>query len=399
MKIENLSLIKNEKVKSKISKDNFKSLLKENLDELLKEISNQKLKPSKKDLSKAIDTKQSIKEKINEKDENILIKEIFSNLNTTSFHLDKKEIEEIKKTIIKKSISNPILKKITISKEFKSISSLNDLVKLSKKFQLNLLKIGLSKENLTSPKPQPTLKTNDILNSKHHSKINTSSSIKHLNKKKENQLSLQKLLNTKIELYPSVKNLNTKNKIHTSNQSPKNISLNNIKTTIINKEEKIIQTNETINKNTKSKKDNSNEIFQITQNHFEIKHRIISAKETFKHLNHSLKDALNDYKPPITKLSLELHPKDLGKIEITIKQRGDELQVQLNSNNQNAINFFSLNQQELKNNLINMGFTNINMNFNSNDQQQKKSPHQNKETKKIEKNEEEMNIEFNYQYA
>ena len=80
-----------------------------------------------------------------------------------------------------------------------------------------------------------------------------------------------------------------------------------------------------------------------------------------------------------------------------MKQKGDKIEIQINTNNQNAINFFSINQQDLKNSLVNMGFTNIDMNFNSNEQNKKQNTQ--KQNKKNEENEEELIIKFNYQYA
>ena len=98
-------------------------------------------------------------------------------------------------------------------------------------------------------------------------------------------------------------------------------------------------------------------------------------------------------------MTLELHPKDLGKVEVTIKQRGDNLNVQVNTNNISTINFLTSSQQELKNSLTNMGFSNINMSFNSNqDNQQKQNQHKYSKTDKNNE-EEELIIDFSYKYA
>ena len=95
-----------------------------------------------------------------------------------------------------------------------------------------------------------------------------------------------------------------------------------------------------------------------------------------------------------------MNPKEIGKVEVTLKQRGNDLHIQINTNNSNTINFFTTQQQEIKNSLVNMGFTNINMSFNSNSDrknQKEKSytPH------KIENSnqEEELIIDLTYKYA
>ena len=138
---------------------------------------------------------------------------------------------------------------------------------------------------------------------------------------------------------------------------------------------------------------------QNTQIISQLKHNILKAKESLKHFASNLKEAIENYKPPISKLSMQLHPKELGKVEVTLVHRGDNLQIQINSNN-TAISFFHSTQQELKQNLINMGFTNVNMNFNQNQQQGNKEYKQNQKFSKNENDEyDEMIIEIPYQYA
>ena len=69
--------------------------------------------------------------------------------------------------------------------------------------------------------------------------------------------------------------------------------------------------------------------------------------------------------PPITKLSLELNPQNLGALELTISKKGKDLQVQVVSN-PTAINLFVNNQAELRANLAQMGFSNVDLNFSQN---------------------------------
>ena len=80
-----------------------------------------------------------------------------------------------------------------------------------------------------------------------------------------------------------------------------------------------------------------------------------------------------------------------------MKQQGDNLNIQINTNNSTAINFLSSQQQEIKSALVAMGFSNINMNFNDNSKKQKE---QNFYKSEIFLEEEDMPIiEFNYKYA
>jgi flagellar hook-length control protein FliK len=146
------------------------------------------------------------------------------------------------------------------------------------------------------------------------------------------------------------------------------------------------------------KTDNNSNI-QNHQTLTTLKTNILKAKESLKHFTSNLKEAVENYKPPVSKLSMELHPKELGKIEVTLVHRGDNLQIQINSNN-TAISFFHSTQQELRQNLINMGFTDVNMSFNQNQQQGNKEYRQHQKFSKNENEEyDEMIIEIPYQYA
>lgn len=97
---------------------------------------------------------------------------------------------------------------------------------------------------------------------------------------------------------------------------------------------------------------------KVTQNNA----RNITPKETLQYFLQDLKEAVDQYKAPITKLSITLNPNNLGEVEVTLIQRGNNLHINFNSN-ANAMNLFIQNQAEFKNSLVNMGFTGLEMNF------------------------------------
>lgn len=97
---------------------------------------------------------------------------------------------------------------------------------------------------------------------------------------------------------------------------------------------------------------------KVTQNNA----RNITPKETLQYFSQDLKEAVDQYKAPITKLSITLNPNNLGEVEVTLIQRGNNLHINFNSNT-NAMNLFIQNQVEFKNSLVNMGFTGLEMNF------------------------------------
>lgn len=105
------------------------------------------------------------------------------------------------------------------------------------------------------------------------------------------------------------------------------------------------------------------EIYQNTfQNQRDMR---FNVQNTFTHFSDRLRDAIASYRPPVTKISLELNPENLGNVELTIAKNGDKLSVQISSN-QNALQLIMQNIQEFKNSLNNLGFQNVELDFKDN---------------------------------
>ncbi|WP_261530330.1 flagellar hook-length control protein FliK [Campylobacter lari] len=116
-----------------------------------------------------------------------------------------------------------------------------------------------------------------------------------------------------------------------------------------------------------------------------VRNQNIPMKETFNDFAQEFKEKLESYKAPITRFSITLNPHNLGEVEVTLVQRGSNLNISFNSN-QNTLNLFIQHQAEFKNALVNMGFTNLEMNFNNQERkeqnnQQKQKSSNNKEDK------------------
>nr|WP_317381122.1 flagellar hook-length control protein FliK [uncultured Helicobacter sp.] len=90
-----------------------------------------------------------------------------------------------------------------------------------------------------------------------------------------------------------------------------------------------------------------------------------NPQTTFAHFSDRLRDAIATYRPPVTKISLELNPQNLGSVELTIAKNGDKLSVQISSN-QSALQLIMQNTQEFKNALGNLGFQNVEIDFKDN---------------------------------
>ena len=90
--------------------------------------------------------------------------------------------------------------------------------------------------------------------------------------------------------------------------------------------------------------------------------KIFDSKETIKSFVNQIQQEIVNYKPPISKLTLELNPPNLGSVEVTITHQGKNIQVQMNANQQ-TMNMFIQNSSELRLALSQIGYDNIAMSF------------------------------------
>ncbi len=97
----------------------------------------------------------------------------------------------------------------------------------------------------------------------------------------------------------------------------------------------------------------------------QVQNKPIDSKQTTAQFTNDLKQQIENYKPPLMKVKMTLSPKYLGEVDVSMVSRGNTLQITINSNT-NTMAIFTQNQAEFKNSLVNMGFTNLNMNFSSN---------------------------------
>ncbi|EAH9436673.1 flagellar hook-length control protein FliK [Campylobacter jejuni] len=203
---------------------------------------------------------------------------------------------------------------------------------------------------------------------------------KNLNKEivKDTQNLVSNLTQKDFNLNKEPKNNNKENKDIKQNFFDQKLNFENLnKTQVVqNKENNANFNNNTTNKETftqeqtkthsenvdKNSLDELNSLVKdlnkVTQNNA----RNITPKETLQYFSQDLKEAVDQYKVPITKLSITLNPNNLGEVEVTLIQRGNNLHINFNSN-ANAMNLFIQNQAEFKNSLVNMGFTGLEMNF------------------------------------
>ncbi|EAH4513394.1 flagellar hook-length control protein FliK [Campylobacter jejuni] len=240
---------------------------------------------------------------------------------------------------------------------------------LNKELNKNQEKNNLNQENIQDQ--NKNLKNND-------QNLNLD---KNLNKEivKDTQKLVSNLTQKDFNLNKEPKNNNKENKDIKQNFFDQKLNFENLnKTQVVqNKENNAnFNNNTTTNKETftqeqtkthsenvdKNSLDELNSLVKdlnkVTQNNA----RNITPKETLQYFSQDLKEAVDQYKAPITKLSITLNPNNLGEVEVTLIQRGNNLHINFNSN-ANAMNLFIQNQAEFKNSLVNMGFTGLEMNF------------------------------------
>jgi len=363
-------------------------------------------------------------------------------------------VKEVKNIIQSKIKQQNILLSKNDIKEFKKIDNIKDLLKFADKKGLNIenIKFEIPKEiknnklfknfidktdnrkhintkNILEKKQTIQITTNNSqTKSTNKLQIITNNSQKAINTEPTN-ISLENVLNKK-EIKTNQKDKNSKkidnivakdksvnstkisknidnifqNKITQPQTEKKDIHINQTKTPKLQKE---INLSDLISNNTDITKKEVKKKAKISQNNIslnqtpinEIKAKSIQAKQTIESFKNNLDEAIKNYKPPISKVDIELNPKNLGKVEVSIIQRGNNIQVHMNTDQSN-IALFQTHQAEFRQALANIGFSNIDMSFNSNQDKERKQ-NQAKKTYKDNESEEigDIEIKADYKYA
>ncbi|MGL2799318.1 flagellar hook-length control protein FliK [Helicobacter pylori] len=147
---------------------------------------------------------------------------------------------------------------------------------------------------------------------------------------------------------------------------------NNNAPTPLEKEEKTKEISD--NKEKTKETNNSTQSAQNTQaNDKTSDNKSIAPKETIKHFTQQLKQEIQEYKPPMSKISMDLFPKELGKVEVIIQKMGKNLKVSVISHN-NSLQTFLDNQQDLKNSLNALGFEGVDLSFSQDSSKEQQAP-------------------------
>ncbi len=123
----------------------------------------------------------------------------------------------------------------------------------------------------------------------------------------------------------------------------------------------------------------------VKQTEADLTVKMNEAKQAVKYLAQDIKQAIEDYKPPFTRIKVKLNPQKFGEVDLTVVQRGKNVHVSISSNSA-AINMLSQNAGDLKVQLTQNGMNNASLNFNSStdtqsQQQQQQNGHQKESAK------------------
>lgn len=256
--------------------------------------------------------------------------------------------------------------------------TLGDIVKLAE--GLNLAKLQLKEEKPQKQEKTPQLNKEEIPNLAN--KTNQTSLLQTLlTKEKAKTQKTQEISKSEY------KYIDKRGDIPQSQELPKELKLRDIglndllkiasKEKLETSEEKIIQ---------EEKKSEKTQDFSLNELKRETQFKIASSKEMLTQFSQRIKEEVLNYKPPFTKLSMELNPAELGKLEITITKKGKELQINVNANNAHALQTFLQNQNEFRATLSNAGFNNVELNFSQGEGRGSGSRSQEQEQQKRNKN-------------
>jgi len=103
--------------------------------------------------------------------------------------------------------------------------------------------------------------------------------------------------------------------------------------------------------------------------------KITEAKQLIQHMSQNIKDSIENYKPPFTRIKMQLNPQKFGEMDVTMVQRGNNVHININANT-SALTVMMQNSHELKAALSAQGLGDASMNFSSHQQQQQEKQKQ-----------------------
>lgn len=109
-----------------------------------------------------------------------------------------------------------------------------------------------------------------------------------------------------------------------------------------------------------------------------LSQKITEAKQLIQNVSQSVKETVENYKPPFTRIKMQLNPQKFGDMEVTLVQRGNNVHININANT-TALTVMMQNSHELKAQLSAQGLNDAQMNFSSGQQEHQQNEHKHKQ--------------------
>ncbi|MDR2152787.1 MAG: flagellar hook-length control protein FliK, partial [Helicobacteraceae bacterium] len=123
--------------------------------------------------------------------------------------------------------------------------------------------------------------------------------------------------------------------------------------------------------------------------------KIVEARSAARYFVSRLNDAIANYKPPITRVSIEMHPKELGLVEVTLIKRGEGLIVSSQSSPQ-TIALLIAHSGEFRQSLSQIGYDQVELRYDENqsDRQNEDDRRKEERDRRDEESEQDSGIEI-----
>lgn len=100
----------------------------------------------------------------------------------------------------------------------------------------------------------------------------------------------------------------------------------------------------------------------------QLSQKITEAKQLVHNVAQNMKEMVENYKPPFTRIKMQLNPQRFGEMDVTLIQRGNNVHININANT-TALTTMMQNSHELRAQLSAQGLGDASMNFSSHQQQ------------------------------
>jgi len=110
----------------------------------------------------------------------------------------------------------------------------------------------------------------------------------------------------------------------------------------------------------------------------QLSQKVTEAKQLVNHMAQNIKESVENYKPPFTRIKMQLNPQKFGEMDVTMVQRGNNVHININASS-SALTLMMQNAHELKSALSAQGLGDATMNFSSHQHQQQQQEKQSQE--------------------